>query len=437
METPTDESSPPLVLGTSTSMDIVSNVADLEYVIGQQNFKFFAKEHERYISQKDLRGWGLSGEAIARWKEGGLQKPFRGGGGMKTYPINEILRFLYQSRSAPKYRLDPIRASVNLLEVVPGLECPDVGVGRDEDDPVWGILDVKSGRIQIPVGIDATSYVFVALLVSTKSVAEIIPGYAALPADPIDGIRVLIEHFGVLDEVRDVATEYEGLLDVLNGDSGGALLGISKDKLIVVATKLAGSEASFIQKCIFLAVLAASLPWEEGSFVDFINTLIVQEHGQKLSSAAIYSRIALVRIHLILKAQTIDLPLPETTAIANDLRKVADRDLLSVWQSACANAKANRRKTPNQEDCIVAWKRFSARFLACDDSEINEVDFTVEEDDIKDKKAKAMRSEIGKALNEGIEDTGFAEPQDALEAYLKQLRIGKKASGILMRELLG
>jgi hypothetical protein len=57
--------------------------------------------------------------------------------------------------------------------------------------------------------------------------------------------------------------------------------------------------------------------------------------------------------------------------------------------------------------------------LACDDSEINEVDFTVEEDDIKDKKAKAKRSEIGKALNEGIEDTGFAEAQDALEAYLK------------------
>ena len=61
----------------------------------------------------------------------------------------------------------------------------------------------------------------------------------------------------------------------------------------------------------------------------------------------------------------------------------------------------------------------------------------MEEDDIKDKKAKAKRSEIGKALNEGIEDTGFAEPQDALAAYLKQLRVGKKATEILMRELLG
>ena len=88
------------------------------------------------------------------------------------------------------------------------------------------------------------------------------------------------------------------------------------------------------------------------------------------------------------------------------------------------STRSYRRKTPNQADCIVAWKRFSARFLACVDREINEVGFTVKEDDIKDGKANAKRSKIGKALNERIEDTGFAEPQDALKAYLKQLRIG-------------
>jgi len=71
--------------------------------------------------------------------------------------------------------------------------------------------------------------------------SEIISGYMALPADPIDVIRVLVEHFGLLDEVRDFGTEYEGLPDVLNGDSGGELLGISKDNFIVVATKLTGS----------------------------------------------------------------------------------------------------------------------------------------------------------------------------------------------------
>lgn len=399
---------------------------------------FTAPQPEFVYLRELVKGWGMNDSKISTcFKSGSLPKPRKGRGNQKQVPRSRVLQYLY-TRAAGKYSIPALRVSRDLLEVRANLNLPMGGAGLEPDTPSYGLFDLDSNKIlvgnQTPILGD---YLWVALLCWVDEIQELIPGQKTLPASPVDAIRLLLDELGYADDVSQCFGEPEQPeRSEIDPRVAEPRLEVDREHLFVVAAKIAGAEAPYIRQCFWVAIIAASFPWSEAGLIDFVNRIIVDEGGKPLSRETVYSRISLARSHLFLKLLQPKMEfsaLPESQKVGDLLRKIPDALLAEAWRFICAHAEENSREAPTDEDCLRGWELFSE---AKSSRELEAVDFSRDEQKLRDQKAKAARAKLGKELNKRLEAVGIVDPREAFLKVLCDLGVAEDVSLSLADELL-
>ena len=415
-------------LGATGSSLIIRTRSELDSALGD-NLPFFLAMHDEYVSLKTLASaWELPrSKTASNYGQCGLPMPLKNPltGKGQVLPIRSVLRFLYSGKGG-KHSLPKFCVSRELLVVSENIEISGSGCGSAPENPIYGLISSEDDKIQIPAGtVIAGDYAHIALMVKIDYVAECIPGCSALPANPIDGLRVLFESVGYKTDNHYSFTQRNShLLSVLkvdDADSGGGDqdgFPINREELMAIAYKISGSEAKFINRCIYFAILATAIPWSKNALTDFINRLVVREGGKPLGKSTIYNRIYLVRSYLLIKAQSCKRPLPETIAVGNILCRLADAHIAQVWELAFDFASENARKVPSDQDCIEAANQLQeeAIQIGCGEREVN---FQPESNAIDERNQRAARRKVGACFNKAIEAVGVVEPEGAVRKRMK------------------
>lgn len=415
----------------------IQNADELQSVLGA-NLSFFTDRQPEFVQLRELvNHWGFSASKLSLSFGEGLPHPSSGAGNNKKLPVQAVLQFLYSNKNG-KYSIPPFNISSDLIDVQDELSLPEAGAGIDRYKPVFGLFDRKTGRIL--VGSDAPimgESIWVALLCWVVDEQDIFPGLRSLPACPADAIRILIRELGYAEEVSNCFAE-ESATDSFKIDPRGVepRLAVDKEYLVLVAAKIAGGEAPYIRKCLWVAIIAASFPWSERGLIDFINRMIAEEGGEPLSRETIYARISLARSHLFLKARQSDFgysALPDSKEVGDLLRKIPDTHLAEAWCHIDEHAHSNKRKGPVDEDCLGGWKML----LALEPPELGkQVDFSKDEQRLRDRKARGRRSKIGRKLNKKLEEVGIDDPEEAFLQVLKDMGIPTGVARNLCDDLL-
>ncbi|MGB0259723.1 MAG: hypothetical protein ACPGES_13820, partial [Coraliomargarita sp.] len=266
----------------------IISVAELRAALGTKNYKFFRAQHPFAYRIKDIvSAWGVPGSKISTAiNEGLLPRPVKFCGPGKQIVTAAMIEYLFSGRSGIR-GLPALCVDRDFIKVELGLKLPFTGSGSSESDAVTLVVDPGSGDLLADQDtIFLADRVWFKLTVWTDEVKEILPNRATIPSDPIDALKVLVAHLRH-DGLKSSDDTLLLVRDSFRADQHQKAL----STIEILAAKLAGGEAPYIKKCLWLALLAATLPWSKEGMLSYLNKLIEHEGGQKLSSENLSDRL--------------------------------------------------------------------------------------------------------------------------------------------------
>lgn len=398
--------------------DPISTVAELRGALGVKNYKFFAARHPFAYRIKDIvDSWDVPGPKIsAAIKNELLPEPVKVCGPGKQIVTAAMVGFMFSSRSG-RHGLATLCSDRNFITAEPGLKLPFTGAGSSPQDSITLILDPQSGRLLADQdAILLAGKVWFKLTVWVDLIEGILPHRPTIPADPIEAIKVLVGCMegGHSHVHNDALANVQG---IFRSDQYAEALA----KVDILAAKITGGEAPYIKKCLWLALLAATLPWSKEGMLTYVNRLIESDEGQKLSLENLGDRLYLAKHYMLLleKQDEHDYQvLPSDLKTGKFLQKFGDNEIPLIWKYICRCLLRGGHKYPTLRDLVSGYEEYVAEKALQDQLE-KPVALTAEKKEIVEASIELNFTKVASQFRLSLRQTRSLDPQEAFTRLLK------------------
>lgn len=335
-----------------------------------------------------------------------------------------MIDYLFSDRSG-KHGLNPLCAARELISVERGLKLPLSGTGSRAEDPITLIIDPQTGRLladQDAVLLGEEVWFNLTIWVERLEGGQ--PGNTAMPADPIEAIRLMAERIGGRNS--EVAGEaLLGAREAFSSEQHSEAV----SKIDILAAKIAGGEASYIQKCLWLALLAATLPWSKEGMLAYVNRLIESAGGKKMSIENLGDRLYLAKHFLMLREKQDEFDyrvLPNDLKAGKFLQKFGDNEIPEIWKHVCEALLRSGREAPKLADLVEGYGSYAAE-KRIQSSLGTPLELTAEKKEIEEAAINSEFITVSSKFKTTLRQTGELEPKQAFTRLLKRKGMDEKA----------
>lgn len=270
------------------------------------------------------------------------------------------------------------------------------------------------------------------LTVWVEKIKEILPTRATIPADPIDAIKVIVEHVEDRHE-QNPDTALSNVREAFHSDQYSEAL----SKIEILTAKIAGGEAPYIKKCLWLALLASTLPWSKEGMLVYVNRLIESEEGKKMSIENLGDRLYLAKHFLLLREKQDEYGykvLPVDLKAGKFLQKVGDNEIPEIWKHVCDSLLREGHSYPKVQNLVAGYESYVAekRVHSTFDTPLA---LTAEKKEIEETAINREFIKVASKFKGSLRQTGYLDPRQAFTYLLEQKGVGEKAIEDVWRAL--